>query len=294
MEDVNAKSEQQTVIIETPSEEQTAKDNITRAFKLKEKPAEEQAPVEVSETQAEKKEEPAEVIAQPEQVTETPLEVHDTVPIPDEDKLDQATKTWLGRKVAEQTDKKINPLLEKIALLENELLSARTPKAPSPVQEQPVFDPDEPIYTKGEVLNLVQQSERMKATAQQNYVRAYVGAIETLAKEDDIPPDVKAEMWRTLDEVMKNPISHQNPHMAATKNYSKALRTVILQKQTKPEAPKVPVGGEPPISATGLSVGTSTETSKPTVIKVDDKTRQMMKSFNLGDDWVQKRIVEKR
>jgi hypothetical protein len=134
----------------------------------------------------------------------------------------------------------------------------------------------------------------MKAEAQQSYVRSYVGTVETLVKEDDIPPDIKAEVWKTLDEVMKNPISHQDPNIAATKNYAKALRTVMLQRQTKPEEKKVPVGGEPPISATGLSVGTSTETAKPVVIKLSEKDRKMQKSFNLPDDWVQRKLQEKR
>jgi hypothetical protein len=293
--DVNAKSGEQTVVVETPSADQTARDNITRAFGLKEKePVQSETPVETAgETQT----------GETEQTTATEQQTQEQTIPPEqqaseqaEPELDQATRTWLGRKIAEQTEKKINPLLEKIASLEAELGKARTGEQPpvTPQEQQPAFDPDEPVYTKGEVLQLVQKSKQMEQTAQQRYVRAYVDTLSTLANEDNLSPDIREEVSKQLDEVMKNPISDRNPLAAATKNYTKALRTVLLARQTTPKEPKVPVGGEAPISATGLSTGTQTESARPATITIDAKTKKMMNSFNLKDDWVQKKLQENR
>lgn len=214
---------------------------------------------------------------------------------PAEGSVEHKIQSWLGRKQAkwaEDIEGRIKGVLDGYF--------ANIPQTQQP--QQPQFTPpveipdlgenlDDIVTTKREVLELAEKREQAKIHREQQYWGSYSQALTKLGNDYRLNPDQIQEMAKVI--ASSDQRTHGDPTVAAQLNFQRAY-IGMLQQQTKPAAPKVPVNGQPPSSATGIATSQKTDTGAPETIVLDAEAERIKKAFGLSDDTVKRTLKPKK
>lgn len=228
-------------------------------------------------------EEPQQTITEPQ--TEEPTGEQEAV----EEPVDHSERSRLGRRVA-RMEENLSSFMSRVdAFLAERAAQQSTGQKPAAVEIPDLGeDLDEIVTTKREVLELVSKTKQVETKREQQWTGTYAQSLTKLGVDYKLNPDQISEMAHMI--ASSDQRTHQDPEVAARLNFQNAYIS-LLQKKTTAPAPKIPVNGQPPISATGIATSQKTETSAPETVSLDAEAERVRKAFGISEDTV-KRVVK--
>ncbi len=185
---------------------------------------------------------------------------------------DQSERSQLGRRVKRMEDS-ISSIDRKLS----EYFSGQQSNQPQPDQ------PDQQIVsTAADVYKVLENHEKRKEQSRQQYSNEFLKEVQNLSYDN---PDLHAEVTREMFEVPNSPFNQYRTGNAiadANWNYSRAMQAVLAKKHARPMNQQT--GGNQPsrqqMTATGVSVGTRTQTSTVPPVQLDEFAARFVKGMN--------------
>ena len=217
----------------------------------------------------------------PPQQPEVKAPAFELVPEP----TDQSERSQLGRRVKRMEDS-FNTLAQKL----DQYFSV--PQQQQYQQQQPDDPQQQIISTAADVYRVLENHEKRKEMSRQQYSNEFLKEVQNLSYDN---PDLHAEITREMFEVPNSPFNQYRTGNAvadANWNYSRAMAAVLAKRNAKPTVP-IPQGGQPSRQqqmATGVSLGTRTQTSTAPPVQLDEFAQRFIQKTGMSMESAQRAL----